>query len=153
MRTISASQLQYRTVLRKQRHRRRGLTFEHTFKVFGQGKTCALNAVRSFFTAQLRPLHKFLSQAFHGTQHLGGRAQSNHLQCTDRLMQLLPGNAQMAGIKLGQIGTASQLCITHKTAKCLGSTVQRLAKFIQHPCQWAQITDRQFMDAGSGRIR
>ena len=145
MHTLTADQFEHITVLREQGHRRSRLALEHAFEVFAESKTGALDLVRRLLAAQLRPLHEFLRQSLHGAQQFGGCAQPHHLQRPDRLMQLLAGDAQLAGIELGQIRAPGQFSIAHKAPQRLAGTVQRLAQFVQHPGQRTQVVDPQLV--------
>ena len=112
------------TVLCKQSHSAGSFAFEHAFQIFCQCKTGPLHFIGRFITALLGPLHKFLRQRFHHAHDLGRTAEAHHLQCANRLVQLLTGDAQMAGIQARQVGAARQICVAHKTAHRLGGTVQ-----------------------------
>ena len=83
-----------------------------------------LDLGRRLLAAQLGVLDKFLDRRFHGTQNQGGGTQAYHLQSPYRLMQLLAGNTQLAGIKRCQVGTARQLGVADKTLQGLGCTIQ-----------------------------
>jgi hypothetical protein len=47
-------------------------------------------------------LHEFLRQRLHATQQLGRYAETDHLERTDRLVQLLARNTQLAGVEFGR---------------------------------------------------
>ena len=144
MHAFTSHQFQHLTVLREQRHRRRRLALQHAFEVFSQGKTGTLHLVCRIVAAQLGPLDKLLCQRLHDAQHFRGSAQTDHLEGTDRLVQLLARNPQLAGIQVGQVGTARQLSVTHEAAQGLGGAVERLAELVQDPRERPQVARGQF---------
>ena len=103
MHPVAAGELEHVAVLRKQRHRRGLLALEHALEVLAQGKAGALDLVRRLVAAQLWPQHELLRQRLHRAQQLGRSTQADHLQRADRLVQLLPGDAQLAGVELGEV--------------------------------------------------
>jgi len=125
--TVPANQVHHLAVLRKQRHSRSIAALEYTLEVLRQGKTRTFDLVGRIVTAQFGPLDKLLCQRLHRAQNLGGCAKPDHLQCTDRLMQLLAGDPKLAGVELGKIRSARQFGIAHETPQRLARTVQRLA--------------------------
>ncbi len=92
--TLGCSQFLNFAVLGKQSHRLHRLVVQHGFEVFDQGKTGALDLGRRRFVAGLRTLDKALHGGLHGAEHMGWRAQADHLQRPHRLVQLLAGLAQ-----------------------------------------------------------
>jgi len=56
--------------------------------------------------AQIWLLHELLHSVLHGAEHHGGLRKTDHFQYANRLMELLAGGAQLAGVCRGQIGTA-----------------------------------------------
>ena len=147
---VPAHKFHYLAVLRKQSHRGGRLALEYAFEVFGEGKTGTLHLVGGVVTAQLRTLDKLLRKCLHRTQHLGGRPQPDHLECTHGLVQLLARDAQLAGIHFSQIRATRLFRIAHEPAQRLGSTIQRLSQLVQHPGQRAEVIGDGFV---CGRCR
>ncbi len=141
MYAISTHQFLYLPILGKQRHRRNRLVRQHPFEVFHQGETGTLDPGGSAKRALLGLLHKPLHGGFHGPEHQRRRGQPHHLQRTNGLMQLLPRNAQLAGINGCEVGATRQFGVAHKTLQDLGSAVQGFPKLIQHPGQGTEIID------------
>ena len=149
---VIPDQLQYISVLREQGDGGSGVALQHTFEVLDQGKAGPLHLARGLITAKLRPLDKPLGECLHGTQHLGWRRLPHHFQCANGLMELLTGNAQLAGIQLGQVRPARQLGITHKPLQGAGGAAERLAQLIEHPGQRPQVAGSRFRDISQGNV-
>ena len=147
MDAVSASQFHHLAVLRKQGHGRRGFPLEHTLQIFGQRKTGTLHLGGGVVTAQFRALDKLLRECFHRTQHLGGSSQPDHLERTHSLMQLLAGDAQLAGIHFSQIRATRLFRVAYEPAQRLGGTIQRLSQLVQYPSQGAQVIGGGFVCA------
>ena len=126
-------------VLGKQSHRRHALARQHGFQIFHQRKVRALKGRCGFLGAVFRALHKTVNGSFHASQHLRRAADAHHFQRTTGLMQLLACNAQRRCVQRFQIRLAGCIRIPNKTAYGLGRCLQRLAHFIEHPGQRAQI--------------
>ena len=153
MDSLTTDQVHHITVLGKQRDGRRCFAFQDTFKVLGQRKTCALHLDGSVITAQLGALGELLRQRLHGAHHLGRRAESHHLQRSHGLVELLAGNAQLAGIQFSQIRAARQLGVAHETPDRLGRAVQRFFQLFQHPGQRPEIIACKLVVTRGGCVR
>ena len=68
-------------------------------------------------------------------------------------MELLAGNAQLAGVQLGKFRATGKLRITNKTPDRLGRAVQRFFQFLQDPGQGAEVIARKLVVTGGGCIR
>ena len=126
-------------VLGKQRHGRYILAGQHGFQIFHQRKMRAFQRGGSFLRAVFGALYEAVDRSFHAAQHLGRAADADHLQRTASLVQLLARNAQRRCIQCLQIGLARRVRISDKAAYGLGGSLQRLAHFIEHPGQGAQV--------------
>ena len=139
MNAVGARQFLDIAVLRKQGHGSDRLAQQQAFKVFGEGKARALDLGRRRFAAELGTLDKFLHRGFHATQHVGGRAHADHFKSADRLVQLLARDPQVAIIDRSHVRATREIRVAHKTAQPSGRGVERLAQFVQHPGQRAQV--------------
>ena len=124
MYAVSAHQFLYLPILGKQRYWRNRLVRQHTFQIFRQGKTGTFDLGGSILGALLGLLHKPLHGGLHGSKHQCRRGQPHHFQRTNGLMQLLPRNAQLAGINGGQIRADGGLRIPDKSFERLGRTIE-----------------------------
>ena len=86
-------------------------------------------------------LYKLLDRRFHCPQNKRGTWQADHFESAYSLMQLLPCDAQLAGIKGRQIRTARRLCISDETFERLGGAFQRLSELVKYPSQRPEIVD------------
>ena len=127
MHPVFADQIQNIPVLWKKRHRRDFFALEDRFQVVAQGKTRPLQLVCGMLTAKLRFLNKFLGQGFHGAQDLGGHLESDHFERTNRLVQLLAGDSQLAAVQRRQVRAPSLFGVVYIAAQRLGGAVERLA--------------------------
>ena len=153
MNPVATGKLQHVPILRKQSDGRRTFPLENTLQVLGQCKTGALQLGSGSVATQLGPLNKFLGERFHGAQYFGRRFQPDHLQCPYRLVQLLAGDAQMAGIQLGNVRSTRKLCVADKPAHRLGRAIQGFSKLVEHPGQWPQICDHRILVAYNRCVR
>ena len=139
MNALCAHQLQHIAVLGKQGHGRHRLVGQHAFEVLGQRKAGVFDFPDGVLAAMLRLLHELLHSRFHGAQHQHRPGQAHHLQRTHRLMELLAGNAQLAGVNGSQIGATRRFSVPGKTFEGFGCAVERLADLVKHPSQRAQV--------------
>ena len=135
MNALCTRQCLYVAVLGKQGHRGNSLARQDAFEVLAQRKTGPLQGTCCVVSAQLRALDEFLNGRLHGPEYERRRRQPHHLQRATGLVQLLAGNPQGAHIQRRKIRLARQIGIVHEAAQRLDGTVQRLAQFLQHPCQ------------------
>ena len=84
-------------------------------------------------------LYKLLDCHLHRPQNKRRALQADHFESAYCLMQLLPCDAQLAGIKGCQIGAACRLCVSHETLKRFGGTFQGLSEFVKYPSQRPEI--------------
>ena len=124
MDAFAVNQAQHVAVLHEKGHGRTGFPLEHPFQVLRQRETGTFHFVGGVVAAKLGSLDKLLRQRFHGAHHLGRCAETNHLQRSDGLVQLLARNAQLAGVQVGQVGAARKLGVAHKAAHGLGGPIQ-----------------------------
>ena len=139
MDTVRAGQLLHVTILGEQSHGRSGLAHQHAFEIFGQRETGPLHLGGRGLVAKLRLLDEFLYGRFHAPQYVGGCAQAHHLERTDRLVQLLARDAQMAAIHRRHVRTTRKRRVANEAPQRSGSRVEGLAQLVQHPSQRAQV--------------
>ena len=139
MNPVCTHQLLNIAVLGKQGHRRNRPVSQHTFEVFRQGKAGVLDFGDCLLAAMLGLQDKLLHRCFHSAQHQHRPSQADHLQGTHSLVELLTGNAQLAGINGGQIRATRRLSIPGKAFECFCRAVQRFAKLVEDPGQRAQV--------------
>ena len=126
-------------VLGKQGHSRHVFAGQCVVQVFTQGKAGALQHPGRTVGACLGALHKFLHRRFHGPQHQGGRRHAHHFQRAGGLVQLLARQPQGRNVQRSQVRAACHVGLGDEAAQRLDSPVQRLAQFVQHPGQRAQV--------------
>ena len=135
-------------VLWKQGYGRNRLVGQYALEVFSQCKTGVLDFGNRVLIAKLGLTYKPLHGALHGPEHQCRLCQANHLEGTDGLVKLLPRDAQLAGVYRGQVGTPRHVGVPRKALECLGSTLKRLAKLVEHPSQRAQVIDGEIRFGG-----
>ena len=139
MNAVGARQFLHIAVLREQGHGRHRLAQQQAFEKLREGEARALDLGRRRFAAQFRTLDKLLHRGFHATEHVRGRTHADHFQCPDRLVQLLARDPQVAIVDRSHVRATREIRVAHKTAQRSGGGVQRLAQFVQHPGQRAQV--------------
>jgi hypothetical protein len=85
-------------VLGEQGHGRSRLAQQNAFEVFGQREAGAFHLGGRGLVAQLGPLDELLHRRFHRPQDVRRRAQPDHLERSNGLVQLLPRDAQLAAV-------------------------------------------------------
>ena len=86
-------------------------------------------------------LYKLLDRRLHRPQNKRGTWQADHFESAYSLMQLLPCDAQLAGIEGRQIRAACRLCISDETFERLGGAFQGLSELVKYPSQRPEIVD------------
>ena len=136
-------------VLREQGHRQHGLARQDDIQVLQQGKTGFFQGLDGSIGAVLGVLHIVLHRRFHGLKHQPHLGLIDHIQGPCRLVQLLLGHAQRAGVQRSQVGFTGLLGFQHKAAHQPDSCLQRFAQLLLHPRQRAQVLFCQTRAGGS----
>ena len=139
VRLVVASQHLGLAVLGEQGYGRDLLTGQHGLQEFHQRKVRALQRGRRFLRAVFGALYEAIDRSFHAAHHLRRSGDAHHLQGAAGLVQLLASNAQCRCIQLLKIRQTGCIRIAHETVHRLGRGLQRLAHFVEHPGQRAQI--------------
>jgi len=139
MNAVGSHQLLNIAVLGKQGHGGKGLVGQYAFEILSQGEAGVLDFGDRVPAAQLRLLQELLYSGLHGTQHHGRLRKTDHFQYANRLMELLAGGAQLAGVRSTQIRTARCFSLFSKSLQRLGGSLQRFAELVEDPGQRPQV--------------
>ena len=125
--SLGACEFHQRALLREKSDRRSLASFKCAFQIVHQGPAGVLHVLGCVVGTGVGPLHKFLGQRLHGTQHFGQCLLPHHFQSTGALVKLAPGHAQITGVKVCHMSQGTGLCVPHESTNCGGSASERLA--------------------------